>query len=102
MCDESKSYFEVCRGKILIEDSGLLKWFLGIEILENENVLCTSLQKYCLKLNVFGLLESKSFVELNLVVLGQGSNNLSANVSFLTNLIKYQNLAGKLVCLGRC
>ncbi|GJX35478.1 ribonuclease H-like domain-containing protein, partial [Tanacetum coccineum] len=46
--------------KFLIKDLGLLKYFLGIEVLENENGLCLSQRKYCLELlSEYGLLACK-------------------------------------------
>nr|GEV36361.1 ribonuclease H-like domain-containing protein [Tanacetum cinerariifolium] len=46
--------------KFMIKDLGLLKYFLGIKVLENENGLCLSQKKYCLKLlSEYGLLTFK-------------------------------------------
>ncbi|GJZ88294.1 ribonuclease H-like domain-containing protein [Tanacetum coccineum] len=46
--------------KFMIKDLGLLKYFLGIKVLENENGLCLSQKKYCLELlSEYGLLACK-------------------------------------------
>ncbi|GJU68849.1 ribonuclease H-like domain-containing protein [Tanacetum coccineum] len=46
--------------KFKIKDLGLLKYFLGIEVLEIENGLCLSQRKYCLELlSEYGLLACK-------------------------------------------
>ncbi|GKC78439.1 ribonuclease H-like domain-containing protein [Tanacetum coccineum] len=46
--------------KFMIKDLGLLKYFIGIEVLENESGLCLSQRKYCLELLCeYGLLACK-------------------------------------------
>ncbi|GKC55699.1 ribonuclease H-like domain-containing protein [Tanacetum coccineum] len=51
-----KEFKEFLTTKFLIKDFGVLKYFLGIEILENENGLCMSQRKYCLE---YGLLAAR-------------------------------------------
>ena len=48
------------KSKFEIKDLGLFKYFLGIEVLRNDNGLCLSQRKYCLELlHEFGLLAAK-------------------------------------------
>nr|GEU90765.1 ribonuclease H-like domain-containing protein [Tanacetum cinerariifolium] len=52
-------------GDLSEKDLGVLKYFLGIEILENSNGICMSQRKYCLKLlHEFGLLVAKPVTTL--------------------------------------
>ncbi|GJU46289.1 ribonuclease H-like domain-containing protein [Tanacetum coccineum] len=52
--DEFKKFLS---SKFLIKDLGKLKYFLGIEILENDKGLCMTQRKYCLELlHEYGLL----------------------------------------------
>nr|GEY58212.1 ribonuclease H-like domain-containing protein [Tanacetum cinerariifolium] len=47
--------------KFLIKDLGVLKYFLRIEIIKNDNGLCMSQRKYCLELlHEYGLLVARS------------------------------------------
>ncbi|KAJ0836373.1 putative RNA-directed DNA polymerase [Helianthus annuus] len=58
--------------KFQIKDLGLLKFFLGIEVVQENGVLCLSQRKYCLDLlSEFGLLGSKPVstpIEQNAVI----------------------------------
>ncbi|GJU03994.1 ribonuclease H-like domain-containing protein, partial [Tanacetum coccineum] len=46
--------------KFLIKDLGVLKYFLGIEVVENDLGLCMSQRKYCLELlHLYGLLAAR-------------------------------------------
>ncbi|GJX21317.1 ribonuclease H-like domain-containing protein [Tanacetum coccineum] len=57
---EIKYFKEFFSTKFLIKDLGILKYFLCIEILENENGLCMSHRKYCLELLYeYGLLAAR-------------------------------------------
>ncbi|GJS06724.1 ribonuclease H-like domain-containing protein [Tanacetum coccineum] len=45
--DDFKTFLKI---KFMIKDLGVLKYFLGIEILENSNGICMSQRKYCFEL----------------------------------------------------
>ncbi|GJY04161.1 ribonuclease H-like domain-containing protein [Tanacetum coccineum] len=58
--NEIDKFKKFLSSKFMIKDLGLLKYFLGIEVLENENGLCLSQRKYCLELlSEYGLLACK-------------------------------------------
>ncbi|GJX23687.1 ribonuclease H-like domain-containing protein [Tanacetum coccineum] len=72
--------------KFMIKDFGLLKYFLGIEVLENKNGMCLSQKKYCLELlNEYGLLACKptaTSLQRNVVLNHEESDNVvQQNVS---------------------
>ncbi|GKB75512.1 ribonuclease H-like domain-containing protein [Tanacetum coccineum] len=55
-----KEFKEFLSTKFLIKDFGVLKYFIGIEILENENGFYMSQRKYCLELLYeYGLLAAR-------------------------------------------
>ncbi|GJX75719.1 ribonuclease H-like domain-containing protein [Tanacetum coccineum] len=92
--DASKTFL---RSKFMIKDLGVLKYILGIEILENANGICMSQRKYCLKLlHEFGLRAAKPvtthFPE-NCVL----SINETVSDKFLSNIGEYQKLFDKLI-----
>ncbi|GJS74215.1 ribonuclease H-like domain-containing protein [Tanacetum coccineum] len=72
----------------MIKDLGLLKYFLGIEVLENKNGLCLSQRKYCLELlSGCGLLACKPVatpLQQNVVL----NHEESENDKFLPNWAK--------------
>nr|XP_043639383.1 uncharacterized mitochondrial protein AtMg00810-like [Erigeron canadensis] len=84
--------------KFKIKDLGKLKFFLGIEVLENDNGLCFSQRKYCLELlNDFGMLGCKPMhtpLEMNITV-----KPFTKNGKMLDNITVYQKLIGKLIYL---
>ncbi|GKB95546.1 ribonuclease H-like domain-containing protein, partial [Tanacetum coccineum] len=86
--------------KFMIKDLGQLKYFLGIEVLENMNGLCLNQTKYCLELlNEYGLLACKPTttpLQQN-VVLGYEE---SENDKFFPSMTKYQKIVGKLIYLS--
>ncbi|GKB95840.1 ribonuclease H-like domain-containing protein [Tanacetum coccineum] len=86
--------------KFMIKDLGQLKYFLGIEVLENMNGLCLNQRKYCLELlSEYGLLACKPAatpLQQN-VVLGYEE---SENDKFLPNMTKYQKIVSKLIYLS--
>nr|GEU84284.1 ribonuclease H-like domain-containing protein [Tanacetum cinerariifolium] len=92
--DDFKQYL---KSKFQIKDLGLLKYFLGIEVLRNDKGLCLTQRKYCLKvLHEFGLLAAKpvlSPLPANFVLNHIESNEDKA----LTSVLNYQKLIGKLI-----
>ncbi|GJR87103.1 ribonuclease H-like domain-containing protein, partial [Tanacetum coccineum] len=58
--DKFKNFKLFLKSKFMIRDLGVMKYFLGIEVLENSNGICMTQRKYCLKLiHEFGLLVAK-------------------------------------------
>ncbi|GKA61323.1 putative RNA-directed DNA polymerase [Tanacetum coccineum] len=94
--DDFKQYL---KSKFQIKDLGLLKYFLGIEVLRNDKGICLTQRKYCLEvLHEFGLLAAKpvlSPLPANFVLNHIESNEDKA----LTNVSNYQKLIGKLIYL---
>ena len=86
--------------KFLIKDFGILKYFLGIEIVETNVGICMIQRKYCLELiHSFGMLWCKPVatpMDLNLVVSEHGINS---NDELIANVTEYQKLIGKLIYL---
>ncbi|XP_071700603.1 uncharacterized mitochondrial protein AtMg00810-like [Rutidosis leptorrhynchoides] len=83
----------------MIKDLGKLKYFLGIEILNQNDGICLSQIKYCLELlNDYGLLGSKPIgtpIECNVNI----NSEPSEKDSLLTNVTEYQKLVGRLIYL---
>lgn len=94
--DEFKSYLS---SKFMMKDLGMLKYFLGIEILENDNGICMTQRKYCLELlQEFGLLAAKPVttpLPENCVL----AVDESETDKFLKDIGEYQKLLGKLIYL---
>ncbi|GJS25336.1 receptor-like serine/threonine-protein kinase SD1-8 [Tanacetum coccineum] len=94
--DDFKTFL---RSKFMIKDLGVLKYFLGIEILENNSGICMSQRKYCLELlHEFGLLAAKP-VTTPLPENCVFAINETKNDKFLNNICEYQKLLGKLIYL---
>ncbi|GKA74192.1 ribonuclease H-like domain-containing protein, partial [Tanacetum coccineum] len=91
---------EIDSSKFMIKDLGLLKCFLGIEVLENEDGLCLSRRKYCLELlSEYDLLACKPAatpLQQNVVL----NHEESDNDKFLPNMSEYQKIVGKLIHLS--
>lgn len=91
---------EFVKSQFRIKDLGMLKYFLGIEILSVGNGICMSQRKYCLELLFeFGMLGCKPLttpIDANTVV---NLNGISAEDHLLTNVTVYQKLVGKLIYL---
>ncbi|GKC43034.1 ribonuclease H-like domain-containing protein [Tanacetum coccineum] len=87
------------KSKFQIKDSGTLKYFLGIEVLENKNDLCLS-KKYCLELLCdYGLLACKppaTPMQQN-VSLSHGESEKDKKLKSLSG---YQKLVGKLIYMS--
>ncbi|KAJ0858060.1 putative RNA-directed DNA polymerase [Helianthus annuus] len=83
-----------------IKDLGILKYFLGIEVLYNKDEVCFSQRKYCLELlNEFGYLGCKPVntpIEQSYLV----SSKLDKDQKFLKNITGFQKLIGKLIYLS--
>ncbi|KAJ0746343.1 putative RNA-directed DNA polymerase [Helianthus annuus] len=84
----------------LIKDLGLLKYFLGIEVLYSDKSVCLSQRKYCLELlNEFGYLGCKPVgtpIKLSHVV----TNKIENDKVVLENITGFQKLVGKLIYLS--
>lgn len=89
------------KSKFMIKDLGLLKFFLGIEVLRDKSGLCLSQRKYYLEvLKEFGVLGSKQAqtpTEINLVITDK--DNFAENDFVLKDFTYYQLLIGKLIYL---
>ncbi|XP_071708189.1 uncharacterized protein [Rutidosis leptorrhynchoides] len=85
--------------KFQIKDLGKLKYFLGIEILNNEKGICMNQRKYCLDLlSDYGMLGCKPAntpIESNLYV----ACDPSEKDPLLSNITEYQKLIGRLIYL---
>ncbi|KAJ0440838.1 putative RNA-directed DNA polymerase [Helianthus annuus] len=83
-----------------IKDLGVLKYFLGIEVLFDNNTVCLNQRKYCLELlNDFGYLGCKPVsvpIEQNYLV----TSKLERNQQDLKNITGFQKLIGKLIYLS--
>ncbi|GKA48795.1 ribonuclease H-like domain-containing protein, partial [Tanacetum coccineum] len=86
--------------EFMIKDLGKLKYFLGIEVLENQSGICLSQRKYCLELlNEYGLLACKPVatpLQQN-IVLSVVETEMD---KYLFNMTEYQKLVGKLIYLS--
>ncbi|GJR73436.1 putative reverse transcriptase domain-containing protein [Tanacetum coccineum] len=94
--DDFKQYL---KSKFQIKDLGLLKYFLGIEVLRNNKGVCLTQRKYCLEvLHEFGLLAAKPI--LSPLPAKFVLNHIESNEDkALTNVSNYQKLIGKLIYL---
>ncbi|GJZ23964.1 ribonuclease H-like domain-containing protein [Tanacetum coccineum] len=85
--------------KFLIKDLGVLKYFLGIEVVENDLGLCMSQRKYCLELlHEYGLLAARP-VDIPLPENTIISFEETTNDKYLSNFTTYQKLVEKLIYL---
>ncbi|GJZ14961.1 ribonuclease H-like domain-containing protein [Tanacetum coccineum] len=82
--------------KFMIKDLGILKYFLGIEVVENDLGLCMSQWKYCLELlHEYGLLAAR-LVDIPLpenYILGYEE---TSNDKYLADFTSYQKLVAAL------
>ncbi|XP_035838298.1 uncharacterized mitochondrial protein AtMg00810-like [Helianthus annuus] len=83
-----------------IKDLGLLKYFLGIEVLYSDGSICLSQRKYCLELlNEFGYLGCKPVgtpIEQSHIVTAKTDKDKK----ILENVTGFQKLIGKLIYLS--
>ncbi|KAM0071898.1 putative RNA-directed DNA polymerase [Helianthus debilis subsp. tardiflorus] len=88
------------RESFQIKDLGLLRYFLGIEVLYSDNGICLSQRKYCLELlNEFGYLGCKPVttpIEQSFLV----TNKCKNDQKVLENVNGFQRLIGKLIYLS--
>lgn len=85
--------------KFQIKDLGKMKYFLGIEVLENNNGVCLSQRKYCLELlHEYGLLAAKP-VDAPLPENTTLNHIETDDDKALSNIGNYQKLVGKLIYL---
>ncbi|GJR77273.1 ribonuclease H-like domain-containing protein [Tanacetum coccineum] len=86
--------------KFMIKNLGLLKYFLGIEVLENKNGLCLSQIKYYLELlSEYGLLACKPAatpLQKNVVL----NHEEFENDKFLPSMTEHQKIVGRLIYLS--
>ncbi|KAI3730698.1 hypothetical protein L1987_61872 [Smallanthus sonchifolius] len=86
--------------KFLIKDLGVLKYFLGIEVIKSEKGICLNQRKYCMDLlTEFGLSGCKPVntpIEQHYILMGLCKKNGST----LLNVSEYQKLIGKLIYLS--
>ncbi|KAJ0459040.1 putative RNA-directed DNA polymerase [Helianthus annuus] len=83
-----------------IKDLGILKYFLGIEVLYGKHDLCLSQRKYCLELlSEYGYLGCKPVstpIELSSLV----NSKTESNTDSVVDTTNYQKLVGKLIYLS--
>nr|GEW17066.1 ribonuclease H-like domain-containing protein [Tanacetum cinerariifolium] len=97
--DEVENFKLFLKNKFMIKDLRVMKYFLGIEVLDNSNGICITQRKYCLELiHEFGLLAAKPVTtplpENCVLAMDENESN-----KFLKNIFKYQKLLGKLIYL---
>lgn len=98
--EEVNKVKEFLKTNFQIKDLGELKYFLGIEVLRNENGICLSQRKYCRDLLAdYGLLAckpSQTPIESKLVI---SDKPISKKDKLLKNITEYQKSLGKLIYL---
>ncbi|GJZ21087.1 uncharacterized mitochondrial protein-like protein [Tanacetum coccineum] len=98
--EEIENFKQFLSSKFQIKDLGKLKYFLGIEVLDENNCLFLSQRKYCLELlQEFGMLGCKP------VSIPMEANHVMSRVPtekdpILTNITGFQKLVGKLIYLS--
>ncbi|GKA15181.1 ribonuclease H-like domain-containing protein [Tanacetum coccineum] len=85
--------------KFLIKDLGVLKYFLGIEVIVNDLGLCMSYRKYCLELlHKYGLLVARP-TDIPLPENSILRFEETKDDKYLSDFTNYQKLVGKLIYL---
>ncbi|XP_071714178.1 uncharacterized mitochondrial protein AtMg00810-like [Rutidosis leptorrhynchoides] len=94
--DECKLFLKI---KCRIKDLGYLKYFLGIELLDNNDCLVLSQRTYCLEvISEFGLLGCKpAITPLENGVIFSNLDDHDSSDQPLENISEYQKLIGKLI-----
>ena len=97
--NEIEKFKVFLKTKFQIKDLGKIKYFLGIEVLDNDKGVCLSQRKYCLELlHEYGLLAAKP-VESPLPENTTLNHIESESDKALPNIGNYQKLVGKLIYL---
>ncbi|GKE22818.1 ribonuclease H-like domain-containing protein [Tanacetum coccineum] len=97
--NEIEKFKQFLKSKFQIKDLGKLKYFLGIEVLDNKDGICLSQRKYCLELlHEFGLLAAKH-VDTPLPKNATLNHTESDDDHLLVNVSNYQRLVGNLIYL---
>ncbi|GJS68950.1 putative reverse transcriptase domain-containing protein [Tanacetum coccineum] len=90
--NEIDKFKQFLKSKFQIKDLGKLKYFLGIEVLDNKDGICLSQRKYCLELlHEFGLLAAKH-VDTPLRENATLNHTESDDDHLLVNVSNYQRL----------
>ncbi|GJV97416.1 putative RNA-directed DNA polymerase [Tanacetum coccineum] len=98
--EEIQNFKQFLSSKFQIKDLGKLKYFLGIEVLDENNSIVLSQRKHCLELlQEFGMLGCKH------VSIPMEANHVMAHAPtkkdpVLTNITGFQKLVGKLIYLS--
>ncbi|GJS78202.1 ribonuclease H-like domain-containing protein [Tanacetum coccineum] len=96
---EISNFKRLLSSKFMIKDLGVLKYFLGIEIIKNDSGLCMSKRKYCLELlHEYGLLAARP-VDIPFPKITILSFNETKDDKYLSDFTSYQKLVGKLIYL---
>nr|GEV53465.1 ribonuclease H-like domain-containing protein [Tanacetum cinerariifolium] len=97
--DEINEFKLFLSTKFLIKDLGSLKYFLGIEVIDNDLGLCMTQRKYCMELlHKYGLLAARP-VDIPLPENTILSCDETENDKYLSNFTTYQKLVRKLIYL---
>ncbi|GJU37394.1 ribonuclease H-like domain-containing protein [Tanacetum coccineum] len=97
--NEIENFKQILKSKFQIKDLGKLKYFMGIEVLDNKDGICLSQRKYCLELlHEFGLLAAKH-VDTPLPENATLNHTESDDDHLLVNVANYKRLVGKLIYL---
>ncbi|KAK1408324.1 hypothetical protein QVD17_39996 [Tagetes erecta] len=98
--DEINNIKKMLNSQFLIKDLGLLKYFLGIEVIRTDSTLCLSQRKYCMDLlteyGLSGCKPAKTPIEQHYAVV----NFCKTHSDLLENISGYQQLLGKLIYLS--
>ncbi|GJW21165.1 ribonuclease H-like domain-containing protein [Tanacetum coccineum] len=94
---EIEKFKKFLKFKFQIKDLGKLKYFMGIEVLDNKDEICLSQRKYCLELFYeFGLLATKH-IDTPLPENATLNYVETEDDHLLVNVGNYQKLVGKLI-----
>ncbi|GJU81182.1 putative RNA-directed DNA polymerase [Tanacetum coccineum] len=93
---------DLLSSRFMIKDLGVLKYFLGIEVIKNDKGMCLSQRKYSLELlNEFGMLACKP--SKTPLYVSKNKNKpvklVDDDDKFLENVTGFQKLVGKLIYL---
>ncbi|GKA70124.1 putative RNA-directed DNA polymerase [Tanacetum coccineum] len=92
--NEIEKFKQFLKSKFQIKDLGKLKYFMGIEVLDNKDGICLSQRKYCLELlHEFGLLAAKH-VDTPLPENATLNHTESDDDHLPVNVSNYQRLVG--------